>query len=235
MKTEKRKKRAVLPVGILGLIGLALRIALYRVAVDDRGLLVYRHPLEIGLIFVTLAALIGILRAVFQQKKDAQAVLSDPQTVFGDGVMTLGVACSLVWMRGIFRLIGLLTLLFQGMAAISEGRKKAVPYLCRFALCVFFAAVMVGSYRGWSGDPQPQNHVFSLLALVCLMLFAYQSVAFSVGLGSGESELFFGLAAWFCCIVALAHTETPILYLTSGIWAATRLPKDAAPAREQEG
>ena len=62
-------------------------------------------------------------------------------------------------------------------------------------------------YQPWSGNPQIQDWLFSLVGAVGLTLCAYHQSAFSADRGKRRSFLATSLLTVFACCAALPHTE----------------------------
>lgn len=246
MKTLMNTKKLPYITLLLGLLGAALRRLLYSVAVDEKGLIVSCHPLELGLWLVTAAVVLVVLTV---RKLDGSARFEDnfhasiPAAV-GCIAGAVGIGLTVLLQEpGIggglgnaWKITGVLA--FASLDVIAKYRWEGKqPFFGLHALvCVFFAIHMVTCYRGWSGDPQLQDYVFPLFGCMGLMLFAYYQAAFDVGLGKRRILLAVGLLTVFACFTALARTEHAPLYLSGGIWAATNLcsltPIPAAPEEE---
>ena len=82
---------------------------------------------------------------------------------------------------------------------------------------------MVSRYQPWSGVPQAQNWVFSLLGVIGLTLCGYHRSAFSAGSGHRRAYLITHLLTLFCCCAALPHTDYFWLYLGGVLWSGTGL------------
>ena len=221
-----------LPLGVaaLGAAGFGLRKALYALALDGKNLLV-PHPLTWLLWLVTAAAAVLVLLGLRGRKPAAPGkwsaafsliaaagigltvLLSDPP-----GAGTLG----LIW-----KILAVMSFAALGVTAKCRWEGKQPFFLLYAAVCIFFAVHMVSCYQGWSSNPQIQDYVFSLLAGVGLMLFAYQQTACAVGAGRDRLRQGLGLISGFCAIVALSGTGYPLLYAACGIWALTECCHEA--------
>lgn len=221
-----------LPV-LAGAIALLLRFTLYTME-NQSGLLPGRHPLHIA--SVLLAACTAVLLAFFT------ALLKGPngyeqnfpfsrpraQGSFLAGLLMLPVVSG-IWSGA----AGTLDLIWAvlGFAAsgclIASGYfqlKGAKPhFLLYFVICLFFVLHMICKYREWSGNPQVEDYVFSLLGCVCLALFAYHKAAFSAGMGRRRMLLFSGMLAVFFCIGALIGDADARFYAAGGIWTVSNL------------
>lgn len=234
MKTLLKSKN--LPFLILGLsgIGLALRWALYAVAVDGKNLLRQGHPLAWLLALVSLAAALFVLVGVWNQRgshlqednfrPSKAAAAGSLAAALGVGLTILLEDANTAGMLGlVWKISGVPACLALAVVAKFRWDGKKPLFLLHAAVCIFFAIHMVSCYQGWSSNPQIPDYLFTLLASVGLMLFGYQQTAYDADSGSHRLQLAIGLITAFCCFVSLSGTEFPILYLTGGIWTLTNL------------
>ena len=213
-----------------GLGALGLREGLYRAAVDSRGLLVPRHPLEIALWALTGLTLLGVLLLIIRgQEPDAF-----PQSAAGLGSLALAAAviAAGVSTAGTLPAVGVLHRVFSwlagaGLALAAYFRWKGKPpvFGCHLAAAAFFAVHGVACYQSWSRDPQMMNYVFSLLGCICLAMFAYQQAAGELGIGSRKTRLFSGWMGIFLCCAAIPRGGW--LYAAGALWMLTCLSEGA--------
>lgn len=233
MKNALKSKYLPFAVLGLGIAALLLRWLLYAVAVDDKNLLILGHPLEIVLWLVTVAAaalVIAVVRKLDGSNRYVDNFHASAAAAAGSCVMAAGILLTVLSLdaakstlemaRNILGIVSAPGLVWAG---IERYRGKRPFFLCYGVAAVFFALYMISHYQTWSGNPQLQDYVYSLLAASGLTLFAYHLSAFSVGSGKRRMQLALGLLCVFFCAAALPHTEAPALYLTGGIWAFTNL------------
>ena len=228
-------KSTQLPILVLGISGVcfALRWLLYRVAVDEKNLLLSGHPLEVVLWLLTAA--VAAVTVVAAWKLDGSNRYADNfrpsvEAAAGAFLMAVGIGITLLMMgkagsklEWVRTGVGCLAAVSLVPAGISRFQGKRPFFVFHCLVCVFFGIYMFCSYRGWCGNPQLQDDVYELFAGVTLALFSYYQAAFDVGSGRRRMQLAMGLLAVFSCITALAHTEHWVLYLTATIWVATNL------------
>lgn len=240
-------KSTQLPVLVLGISGVcfALRWLLYRVAVDEKNLLVSGHPLEVLLWLLTAATAALTVAAVWKLDGSNRYVDNfrpSVESAAGDFLLAIGIGITLLmmgksgtkleWARTVAGCLAAVSLVPAG---ISRFQGKRPFFAFHSLVCVFFAIYMVSRYQTWSGNPQLQNDVYELFGCVALTLFSYYQAAFDVGSGRRRMQLAMGLLAVFSCVTALAHTEHWALYLTAAIWAATNLCSlTPVPRRQRE-
>lgn len=226
-----QKNPAVLPglMLLLGLGALGLRLALYRVGVDEKGLLTPGSPLEIGVWIATAAA---IALAVLSGGEPAEKRNTRLEAL-GELLAALGILLALP--EGIRTLSNTLEALRLALAIVScaglgygafqrlRGRGPSV--LCYGLPCLFFALHVVCSYRGWVSHPQLQDYLFPLLGAISMMAFAYlrcvpekYRVRRTVGLFGG-----------FACLAAVAKVGVFPMYLGCGLWLLTNANAPGEP------
>ena len=238
---NKRDHRLLPPaVAALGVIALVLRKWLYIVGPDGRHLLPVWHPLEIALWAVTGLTILLVmlsLRKVETLRGYGRNYPNPMVSALGTLVMTLGlgVTVGLFWKTGaaVDRILGLLSTVALGYLAICRIQRKQPNWMFHGLVCLFFAVHLVGRYQTWSGCPQMEDYVFTMLSCVAMMLFAYQQAAFDAGCGNRRSQLRTGLLTGFFCLTALSHTEDFLLYASGAVWGFTGLCTTAADDRRE--
>lgn len=230
MKLTKDPKWLPWSVLALGCVGGALRFLLYRVAVDEKGLLIPMHPVELILWALTAAS---VCLAVLFTGSDPKKRRDDQLEALGQVMAAVGIA---ITAAGGFRAgAGVLDLvhMFFGLAAavllcfgaILRWQAKPEPIFCAGVTCVFFALHLVWRYRGWSAQPQLQDYFFPLTGAVLAMFFAY----LRCDSAKWKFRRAVGLLGTFCCVVAICKTLDPALYLGAGLWMITNLHAQGEP------
>lgn len=237
LKSQNLPLLAVVPGGI----GFILRRLLYTIAVDQKNLIPFGHPLEILLWLVSIAAVVLVVAAV--RKLDGSDRYEDnfgasPVSTVGAAALAAGIFIT-VWSSGAAVtglekariLLGYLSVAALAVIAVCRWQGKQPFFLLHTVVCIFFALHMVTCYRGWSGNPQLQDYVFTLFASIGLMLTAFYHAAFEVGSGKRRMQLGISLLTAFSCLVALSRTDNVVMYLAGGIWAVTNLchPTSTSP------
>ena len=229
----KQTKVDMLPliVLLLGTAAATVRKMLYLWAVDDTGLLVRGHWLW-WLLWLLCAAAVATLLPIAKLKGSNRYEDNfAPSTAAAVGCFAMAVGVFLTAMGEnpmprsgmviVWKLSGALSLTSLAWAGRDRMRGREPSVLCFAIPALFLALQMVSWYQPWSGDPQTQDWLFSLLGLVGLLLCAYGSSAFSAGKGNRRFFLAVSLLTAFACLTALAHTDSPWLYLGGCVWAFT--------------
>lgn len=230
MKLKKDPKWLPWVVLGLGCVAGALRFLLYRTAVDEKGLLVSGHPLELILWGLALAAL--VLALAFTGK-EPKRVRDEQLEALGQFMAAVGIA---ITAAGGFRahggvldlvhmVMGLAAAVALLFGAILRWQSKPEPIFCAAVSCVFFALHLVCRYQGWSAHPQVQDYFFPLVGAICAMFFSYLRCE------SAKLKLrrVIGLVGVFCCVSAICKTQDPALYLGAGLWMVTNLHAPGEP------
>lgn len=236
-----------LPVMMLiwGIAALVLRKTLYTTAVDIKGLLLRYHPLEIALVVLTIGVLIRILVAV--RKLDtpggyAEHSVSGILGAIGNVAAGAGILVTVLtaapgmggYLETIWRYLGLAAPVCLLLAGIARLLGKKPFFLLYVVVCLFFVLHIVTHYQFWSGDPQLQNYIFTLLGTMALMFFAFYSATLEAGCGSPRIRLGMGLAAIYLCTAELARSYCPALYFGSILWVLTELVNTVSPSEGED-
>jgi len=248
----KQNNREKLPLTMLvpGAAAALVRGLLYLTAVEETGLLARNHPLQWLLALLCAAAVALVLPAAKQKGSNRYADHFGPSSVAAIGSFAMAAGTVLTVLEGNPMPRPMLVLLWYASGILAAGglvwaglSRKAgkQPFvLCYAVLCLFLALHMVSRYQPWSGNPQIQDWLFSLVGAVGLTLCAYHQSAFSADRGKRRSFLATSLLTVFACCAALPHTEYFALYLGGGIWAFTgccrmsALPEQEEAPTEQE-
>ncbi len=228
------KQRKLLPLAAL-VMGLACQIGrwtLYRTAVDATGLLTAGTPLEWGSYALSILA-IGLFAAAVGKMGETE-VSSEPilaglgQLIGGLGLGWTAVRYSgeMPGLLGIaWKILGIAAAICLFWSALLTFRKKTPHFLALLVPCLFWLTHLIDNYRGWSGQPQLQSYLFSLLSTMAMALFTYYTAADSVGLGKPRIRCFSALSAGFLCLAAMlpGPEKTRILFFTSALWAISCL------------
>ena len=229
MKQRKYLPLAALVMGLVCQIG---RWTLYRTAVDATGLLTAGTPLEWGSYALSVLA-IGLFAAAVGKMGETE-VSSEPILAgLGQLIGGLGLGWTAVRYSGempgllgiLWKILGITAAICLLWSSLQTVQKKTPHFLVLLAPCLFWLVHLIDNYRGWSGQPQLQSYLFSLLATMAMALFTYYTAADSVGLGKPRLRVFAGLSAGYLCLAAMlpGPEKTRILFFASALWALSDL------------
>lgn len=213
----------------LGLAGAGCRFLLYALGTDEKGLIISGHPAALALWAVTAGAILAAVLAGAGFREDNKIPDENRRSlprVLGSALMALGVFGTLLLpeadgIAGLLRVHGVLAaaaFFCLLAAALFSLLGKPVPFGCYAGAAVFFFVHVVTRYRAWSGNPQMTDYFHALGAGLCLSLFSYYETALAVGLGGRRQRLIVGTLGIFCCVVAAARGEYPLMHLCGAVW-----------------
>lgn len=246
MKQFLNAKKLPLAVLLLSILGFALRMGLYAYGVDEKGLIVKNHSMELALTAVTV--LTAALIALAVRKLEGSEAYGDNfhasfPGALGHILAAAGVALTVLLNEApmvgtvgqLWRMLGLVSVPMLVWAGFSRTQGKRPFVLTHVVPCVFFAFHLVCHYQVWCSDPQLQNYGAAFLGTIALMLMSYHLAAFDAGCGHRRMLLALGLLAMYLCIVTMASTTYLYLYLGGAVWAGTGLCRvEGIPCREKE-
>lgn len=241
-------KRSALPFLILGAggMGLVLRVLLYTLGTDSRGLLPRYHPLHVVTLLLTLstvtalALIIPKLGGSKKYNKNFPASAPCAAAIFLSAGLMLVTAYALLekaagkldMALAVMAFLTVPCLLYTGWCRLKGKRPF---FLCHGVICLFFALYMVGQYRVWSANPQLPDYIFHLFACVFLTLTAYYRTTFDVRAGKRRMLLFCALLAVYLCFLSLVGSGDGRFYFAGGVWALGNLcPLDLPPRRQKQ-
>ena len=134
------------------------------------------------------------------------AVLFWDETILGRAV---AVAAAVTAILSVWSLLG--------------GKKPLAHAMADIPTVLFFILCLLCSYRTWSAEPEIQRYCYRLLALVCLMMAAYQRSAVWLGMGKGSLFLGTGILGVYFAFAAGADPGFTVLFLTLGVWMFAQL------------
>ena len=226
---KRTSKQLALILGAMGLAGCLMRYFLYRVGLDEKGLLTPMHPLGILTWVLTGAAVVLALVCTWRQEKTCPALAVG--TVPGIGSLILAAALLLTGI-GTRKANGLLAASIplcyaaaasMAGAAYAQFRGRRPFFLLRVIPCLFFAFYLIGSYQLTRGIPQMEDYVAPVCAIILSMLLSYQQAAWDLASTEGRQiRLAAGLTLYFG-LISLSHSWMPVLCLGSSLWALTLL------------
>lgn len=228
------KQRKLLPLAAL-VMGLACQIGrwtLYRTAVDATGLLTAGTPLEWGSYALSVLA-IGLFAAAAGKLRETE-VSSEPILAgLGQLIGGLGLGWTAVRYSGempgllgiLWKILGIAAAICLLWSALQTVQKKTPHFLVLLMPCLFWLVHLIDNYRGWSGQPQLQSYLFSLLSTMAMALFTYYTAAEATQMGKPRLRVFAGLSAGYLCLAAMlpGPEKTQILLMSSALWAVSDL------------
>lgn len=218
---------------IAGVLGFILRLVLGRFGMDEKGLLVTGHFAGILLFILTALLLAALFLGVRELRNISSYTRIFPASVFGFGgciLAAVGILLSaladLRVQRDNFTVVLFVLTVLCAVCLVLLGicRMKGTQpgYLLYTCVTVYMMVQLISEYRFWSPEPQLLLYFFPLLAMVFLMLTAYQATCLAAGKGSRRWYVFCNQAAVFFCCISLLSSHW-VFYLSMGLWAATNL------------
>lgn len=210
-----------------GILGLLLRVWLFATGMDEKGLLVSRHPGAI-LSWALAAAAMAVLffctrglRAFSSQKTHKASAMGFIGSVIAAAGIAVTELSAILTQIDTFSLIsGILGVVSSiCLCAISmsylKGKLPAFGLPC--VVVVYFLFHLVYQYRLWSWTSQLQIYAFPLIASVFLMLSSYHRCAINTPLGNWGNCLFFSQTAALFCFLAIPGKGS-LFYSAMAIW-----------------
>lgn len=240
MKQQNKQGLLILCPWILGFAAAFLRRALYIQATDIKGLLIRNHPLAL-----ILWALVGLAAAFVLLSVRKLGGPNGYEENFGKalptGYLLLAAVIGITVLSGntgrmgmVLRIPGFLCIPALIWGGIDRYRGKMPCFLVHAVLCLFFLLYAVSRYQFWSGNPQMQDFLFSLLGLLALVFFAYSQAAWDANSGNLRSTVGSGLAAVYLCTAELARSSAAALYLGGMLWVLAELCSMKRSAAHEE-
>lgn len=233
MKKYLDSKYLPVLIAICGGIGMVLRLQLYAAAVDEKGLLIPGHPLELLLAGLTAAVLVKIVLALwplygsvrYEDNFPASKTAAAGAVAAAAGIVltVLLEEASYTRLGYAWKLAGLVCGPCLVLTAYCRLQGRKPHFLLHGGVCVFFLLHMICNYQTWSVNPQLQDYLFPLFASVGMLMFSYYQTAFAVGSGKRRKMLAVGLGGGYFALVALSGSEAPLLYGGCAAWALTNL------------
>lgn len=224
------KKRLAPVVLAMSLLAFALRYGLYTFGLDEKGLLIAAHPMQLCLWALTAVA---VALAVLLTEEEAAQNRDSRLEALGEFLAAVGIALALLTripgsatvLDGLLLALCVLAAAGLGYGLILRRMGRPMSILSCAAPCLFFAVYMVCNYRVWSARPQLQDWFFPAMGAMTAMIFAYLRCV----PGRFRLRRITGLLGCFACFAALGSCADPTVYLGAGLWMITNLhaPGDA--------
>lgn len=218
----------------LGAAGLMLRRQLYQCCVDERGLLVTAHPLELALWGLTAAAAVLILVSVWKlpgAEKNAEYFVPSAAAavghIQGGASLLLTVLLHAPVMPGLlgtaWKVLGLLSGPCLLLAAVGHIRGRQPFFGLHLIPSLFMAVHVLNQFQTWSGNPQLMDYLFVMLGSFALLMSFFYAASSEAGLGNRRLQLGMGLAAGYFCLVGIPQSGYLYLYLGGAVFALCNL------------
>jgi hypothetical protein len=227
-----------------GLLGLCLRLVLYRIGFDDKNILSDTHPLHLICLALTALTAVYLAFSLRGLKGSSDPVKNFPRNPLRN--LAMGAAAVLTTLHAI-ELCGVsgdwmdkarTVLAFACAASMAlcalPGIQPKPRTVALGIITIFYALDMLSRYQAWSGNPQLPDYCFQIFAGALLSLCSYHRLAFATGLGQRRALLFCCLMGLFLCLLCAAGPETGFFYLGGACWAGSCLCAIQPPAEEQE-
>lgn len=222
-----------------GVLGLALRLLIEAVAVDEKGLIITAHPALLALWALTAAAAIVLVLGVRSIRGPESYQEAFPGSIPATVAGTLAAITAVLAVKAHFQagpvgavnFMGTIAFYLTGVlmelasvafivAAVGRLNGWQPKFLLHVAICIYFALKLLDLYRTWSFDPQLYDYCFQLLACIALTMTAYQLACFDLDKGSHRKLWFWGLAAAYLCWLSAADGT---FFLAGALWSWTNL------------
>lgn len=146
------------------------------------------------------------------------------ETAFAGGILLCALLCpkgGLPALENLILPLGILGSLGMLYCAVCHLAGRKTHFAGYIPALVFLLMFMIFRYRIWSARPQLMDYSFDMLACTSLALSLYWRIADGVGMGRTKPKTFFSLCTIFFGLTAMAHGESPVLYLTGAMFALT--------------
>ena len=209
MKQLSRQQLPAIVSTAAGLLCIALQFWFFR-DIDEKGLLNSSHPGAFFTGFLAAAVMVLLALRSFRRRQPCHF---PPAPISGIGMLVTAagivsgtwtlLSCVSLLPAILLTVFGILCVICAVFAALLRFRKLKVHPLLYCPSIVFFVVVLVCMYQQWSGEPELLRYCYQLLALVFLMITAYQRAALKAGIGDSSQYLFFSRGAIFFCLTAI--------------------------------
>lgn len=208
-----------------GIVCMLLRLLLLKTGLDEKGLVRPGHFCNILSWLITFGV-IALVAVVLWQQRRKYLFRPNRTNTIGMLACSIGLAAaaySLLTVESgtilhLFSgLLAAISVLFSLIIALMRMRRLRPHVLLHLPQLIFLPIFLLLQYRVWSAEPETQRYFFSLTALVCTMLSAYQSAAVEVDMGQRKAGLFFSCCGIYLCFAAVADPGYSLLYLCMGI------------------
>lgn len=218
-----KKSISLLGLCLAGLLVAILRKTLYLEIMDERGLIPFWHPLHLFLLVIV--ALLGLTYFLLMRHPGTPPEFPQIGLIPGIACLLLAAAAgysAYLGNLGSFpqatRAAGVLAAVCLAGMAVYFFAGKPAPAWMFGVISLFFAVILIGMYRVWSGNPQTHNYIFNLLGGICAMLAAYHSAAALKGKAHNSKGMTLCVLGSFCCFAGIYGASHPWLWFCIGLW-----------------
>ncbi len=239
-------KPAYLPIAVLGtgILAFLMRLWLFALGEDDRGLLaVGTFPDAMSWIItaITIALIFLVTRQVRGGNKYGYNFPASLPAAIGMALGAVSFAITSIVdlsMGGdtigtVSALLGFLAAGAMLVLAYCRIQGKHLSVIFHGIVCFYLMLHLVSHYRLWSASPQLQTYGFELLAIVFVMLACYQRAAFDAGQGNRQAYTFFSSAALFFCVATLPGCDNAAFFIGCAAWMYFTPCRLTLPAKKE--
>jgi hypothetical protein len=228
----------LLPTGILGVVGILLRLSMLKTGIDDKGLLIPFHipsillwGLSAGVCLWLLISLRNISDGSRYRDLFPKSLLSGTLSIAGGGLMILSFL-----IHRPEQVTGLILGLAAAGCMIFAGycriRGLHPNFLFHGLICLSFIHRLILNYQDWNANPQLHSYGIQMLACVMLMLGSFHRACCDANIFNRRKLGFSLLLAVYLCLTSVSDQEMGLYYLAAGLWAAGSLCRlDSLPVR----
>lgn len=219
---------------ITGAVCFIMRFFLMHYGMDEKGLLIETHPLNILLYIFSALFLAALVMCILPLKGGTSRYHRlFPKSVFSAVGCLFAASGALITYAGqllnkmdtmstITLVLAFLVAVCFGFLGFARQKGKRPHYLLHAGITLFLMFHLICQYQAWSPEPQLHLYLPQLLASVFLLLTAYQAVCLDIHKGDRRQYALYNQAALFFCFLSLTDTNL-FFYLGMGVWTGTNL------------
>ncbi len=217
-----------------GALALLLRVWLYATGIDGKGLLLTGHPGNWLTYILTglYLAFLGLCTWNVGSGTPGYHQLFPASPIAFWGSIAAGISIgigSITELAQNFQpltlilcIVGLATAVSLVYLALCRQRRVQPSMAFHGVFTVYLMIHAISQYRGWSAQPQLQDHFFSLLASVFALLAVFQRTAIDAREGNRKPYVFYNQAALFFSLAAIRDGNR-LFFLGVALWSAANL------------
>ncbi len=208
-----------------GVAAWLLRWRLLATCVDEKGLLVAGSPLATVSWILTAGVVLLVAVCVWKHRQIKLVVRSSPASQVAR-LLAMVIGAMVFWNAAFPGKAATLAAVAAAVIAAWEllgGKNKVNPVIADIPAVLFFLLALLSCYQVWSAEPETQRYVYSLLAMVCMMMATYQRSAVLLGLGKGSIFLGAGYLGVYFAVAAGADPGFKMMFPVLGLWMFAQL------------